>query len=420
LGKHIRELIQPLRFREFRLFWIATAISLTGDQLTFIALPWLVLKLTGDPLVMGTVMAIAAIPRAVFMLVGGVVTDAYSPRVVMIVSNLVRMILVALLASLTASEEITVWIIYTIGFVFGLADAFMFPAASAFPPRLLPSERLASGNSLIQGTAQLTLVVGPLIAGTLIATLGSSSGAIADSNGLAMVFAIDALSFLVPLTILLLIRDRFPPVQTHTQPMWDSLITGLRYTWEQIPLRTLAILFAVLGLVFRGPFMIGIPVFADAYLPEGAAAFGIIMSALGIGAIIGTIIAGTFRHAAPHWLGTILLLDFLLFGSIMIAMVFLQDTWLIAGVVLIAAIVDGYVIILLVTWTQQNVPGDKLGRVMSVIMLAGQGLFPLSDAGAGMLAAWDVKTMLLLAGAVMIAVCLFGLMSRTVRRLGHP
>ena len=186
------------------------------------------------------------------MLVGGVVTDAYSPRVVMIVSNLVRMILVALLASLTASEEITVWMIYTIGFVFGLADAFMFPAASAFPPRLLPSERLASGNSLIQGTAQLTLVVGPLIAGTLIATLGSSSGAIADSNGLAMVFAIDALSFLVPLTILLLIRDRFPPVQTHTQPMWDSLITGLRYTWEQIPLRTLAILFAVISLFTYG------------------------------------------------------------------------------------------------------------------------------------------------------------------------
>jgi hypothetical protein len=263
-------------------------------------------------------------------------------------------------------------------------------------------------------------VVGPLIAGTLIATLGSRGGAIADSNGLATVFAIDTLSFLVPLIILLLIRDRFPPVQSHIQPMWTSLITGLRYTWEHIPLRMLAALIAVLGLIFRGPFMIGIPVYADAFLAEGAASFGIIMSALGIGAIVGTIIAGSFKHAAPHWLGTILLLDFLLFGGIMIAMVFLQNTWLIAALVLIASIVDGYVIILLVTWTQQNVPGDKLGRVMSVIMLAGQGLFPLSAAGAGMLAAWDVKAMLLFAGAAMIAVCLFGFMSRTVRRLGHP
>ena len=159
----------PLKFREFRLFWIATAISFTGDQLTFIALPWLVLKLTGDALVMGTVIAIAAVPRAVFMLVGGAVTDRYSPRVVMLISNCVRMCLVGALSIWTYTELIDVWTIYAIAFAFGLADAFMFPAMSAYPPRLLPKEQLAAGNSLAQGMGQLTLVVGPLVAGGLIA-----------------------------------------------------------------------------------------------------------------------------------------------------------------------------------------------------------------------------------------------------------
>ncbi|MEM8767756.1 MAG: MFS transporter, partial [Pseudomonadota bacterium] len=87
MGNAIEAFLATLKFREFRLFWLASTISLLGDQLTFIALPWLVLKLTGDPLIMGTVVAIAAIPRAVFMLLGGAVTDAYSPRVVMLVSN---------------------------------------------------------------------------------------------------------------------------------------------------------------------------------------------------------------------------------------------------------------------------------------------------------------------------------------------
>ena len=76
----------------------------------------------------------------------------------------------------TLIGQIDIWTIYLIAFAFGVADAFMFPAASAFPPRLLPPERLISGNSLLQGTAQLTLVVGPLIAGALIALLGSVSG----------------------------------------------------------------------------------------------------------------------------------------------------------------------------------------------------------------------------------------------------
>jgi hypothetical protein len=380
-----------------------------------------VLKLTGDTVVMGTVIAIAAIPRAIFMLVGGAVTDRYSPRTVMLISNAARMVLVAVLAVTTWQESVTVWMIYGIGFLFGLADAFMFPAASAFPPRLLPPERLAAGNSLFQGSAQLTLVLGPSLAGALIA--GSSSveagGLIEDSAGLATVFALDTLSFVVPLIILGLLRDRYPPESRVEEKIGATIVEGLRYVFQDVPLRTFTVLLAAFSLFFRGPFSVGIPAFADAFLPEGAAAFGIIMAGLGVGSIAGTILAGVTGHPAPARLGVLLLLDFLAFGLLFVFMSFFPDTWLIAGAVLVAAVLDGYVIVVLITWTQRRVATEKLGRVMSVVMMASQGLFPFSAAGAGALAELSLTGMLLGAGSLMVLVTLFGFSFRTVRRMGH-
>ncbi len=379
---------------------------------------------------MGAVLAIAAIPRAIFMLLGGVVVDRFSPRLVMIISNAVRMLLVAVLALSTWQDSIGMPLVYSVAVLFGLADAFMFPAASAFPPRLLPPERLAAGNSLFQGTAQTTLVLGPLLAGTLIVLFGGervaidlpgsgSERGIQDAAGLALVFAIDAFSFLVPLAILTMIRDRFPPEAAVSAKIWSTLVEGLRYTWDHVPLRTFTILIAFLSLFFRGPFMVGIPAFADAALPEGAAGFGILMSALGVGSIVGTILAGTTTHPLPSRLGMVLLLDFFGFGCLFLFMVQVPHTWAIAAVVLVAAVVDGYVIILITTWIQREVAKEKLGRVMSVIMLASQGLFPISAAAAGALAGWTITGMLTLAGWVMIGITLSGLLLPGVRRMGY-
>ncbi len=380
------------------------------------------LKLTGDPLAMGAVLAVAAVPRIVFMLIGGTFADRYSPRRVMLVSNWVRMGLMLVLALTTWQGTVSMALIYGIGFLFGLADAFMFPASSAYPPRLLPPEQLAAGNSLFQGTAQTTLVLGPLLAGWLIVAFGDGgdgAGGIEDATGLAMVFAIDTLTFAVPIGVLTVIRDRFPPPVVETAPMWTSLVEGLRHAWNDLPLRTVALLLAGLGLVFRGPFMVGIPAFANAFLPEGAAAFGIIMSALGVGSIIGTLVAGMTAHPAPQRLGMLLLADFGAFGLIMVFMTQVPVTVLIAAAVLVSAVLDGYIIVVLTTWMQRRVPAERLGRVMSVVGVAIQGTFPLSAAAAGLLAGWSISGMLLGAGALMVGVTLTGFASKTVRRLGY-
>jgi MFS family permease len=117
-----------LRNHNFRLLWIGEGISLLGDQFYLIALPWLVLSLTGNPLAVGTVLAMAGIPRALFMLVGGALTDRFTPRKLMINSNLARMILTGLLAALVMANLIQLWMLYVSALLFGFVDAFFFPA----------------------------------------------------------------------------------------------------------------------------------------------------------------------------------------------------------------------------------------------------------------------------------------------------
>src|SRR5258708_25635039 len=167
----------PLSVRNFRLLWIGEGISLLGDQFYMIALPWLVLQLTGSALALGGVMALAGIPRALFMLVGGAFVDRFSPRSVMIASNFARLVLVALLSALVLTNNIRIEMLYGFALAFGLADAFFFPGQSAIVPQLLPVDQLQAANTFVQGTAQLSLFLGPVLAGGLIALLGHAASA---------------------------------------------------------------------------------------------------------------------------------------------------------------------------------------------------------------------------------------------------
>src|SRR5512147_672268 len=183
-----------LQIRNFRLLWIGEGISLLGDQFYLIALPWLVLSLTGNALTVGTVLATAGIPRALFMLIGGALTDRFTPRKLMIDSNLVLMILTGLLAALVVTNLIQLWMLYAFALLFGLADAFFFPAQTSIVPQLVDKDQLQSANAIIQGTATLSLFVGPILAGTLISSL--DRGAAHSDSGIALAFALDSLSFL--------------------------------------------------------------------------------------------------------------------------------------------------------------------------------------------------------------------------------
>ena len=114
-----------MSLRDFRLLFAGTTTSLLGDQFALIATPWLVLKLTGDPLALGIVLALEGIPRAIFMLLGGAITDRLSPRIVMLVSDVIRLILTGVMAFVVLAGIVQMWMVYSFALGFGLVAAVM-------------------------------------------------------------------------------------------------------------------------------------------------------------------------------------------------------------------------------------------------------------------------------------------------------
>lgn len=172
----------------FRVLWFGSVLSQFADQFYLIALPWLVLVITDDnAMALGTIMAAAGIPRAVFMLVGGAVTDRVSPKLILIASTLARAILVGLVAFLILSDMIELWALFVLAIAFGFADAFAIPAGASLMPRIVEEEHLAPANALLHGAIQVSGIAGPAAAGGIIAFFGSDmSGIGAQSSTLGI------------------------------------------------------------------------------------------------------------------------------------------------------------------------------------------------------------------------------------------
>jgi MFS family permease len=413
----------PLGVRNFRLLWIGESVSLLGDQFTLIAYPWLVLQLTGDALILGTVMALMGIPRALFMLIGGALVDRFSPRTIMLVTNAARLVLVGMLAALTLSDTIQLWMLYGFALLFGLADAFYFPGQSSIVPQILDKDQLQSGNTIVQGTAQLGLFLGPVLAGGLIALVGGTASASADALpsmiGIGVAFGIDALSFLASIGALWLMRPRRAvELDEDQRSVIQSIAAGMRYLWQNEALRFILILIVASNFFIMGPMMIGIPVLAKTTLAEGAAAYGIVMSAFGGGALVGIILSGVLPRLNPARMGTILLTIQALMGVALALLPLSTATAYAAVMALIMGAVNGYVNISFFTWLQKRVPEHLMGRVMSVIMFASVGLTPVSTALAGVLIDWNLTAVFIGGGILMALVTLLSLTSRAVRDMG--
>ncbi len=404
-----------LRNRNFRLLWIGEGISLLGDQFYLIALPWLVLSLTGDALVVGTVLATAGIPRALFMLVGGALTDRFTPRTLMIHSNLARMVLTGLLAALVATNLIQLWMLYALALFFGLADAFFFPAQTSMVPKLVDRDQLQAGNAMIQGTAQLSLFVGPVVAGLLVSWL--DGGAKQSTSGIALAIAIDSLSFLASVTALRLIRIETADERAAkgTGGVFASIREGLLYVWNDVTLRMVFPITMGLNLLINGPFAVGIPVLARTRFSEGAAAFGLILSLFGGGALMGAVAAGMLPKPSKKWLGTVSLSVISLMGVGLAVIGVAPSMQIAAAAGLLMGIANGYANIMLITWLQQKVAPEMTGRVMSLVMFAAVGLNPVSNALAGMLIGLNITVLLVCAGIMMTLFTLSVAFSPAVR-----
>jgi MFS family permease len=379
----------PLRIPYFRNLWLGSTVSVFGDQFYLVALPWLVLQLTGSSLALGTILMLAAVPRAVLMLMGGVVSDRVSPRRILMTTASVRTVLVAAIAALAWLQIIHLWHIYVLAFAFGLADAFAFPAGQALMPSLVSTEQLPAANSAIQSSYQLCTIAGPAPAGLIV-----------KRWGMPIAFFLDAISFLFVIAALARLPETWQlrPHAARTG-VWHSIMEGLRYVLHDPALRSLMLLTASLNFCFAGPIAVGLATMAK-FRFGSSAAFGTMLSCFGGGALAGMVLAGVWKKR--HRRGLLLIGLAFCLGLGLTALAVVRPLWAVGTVLGLMGVGSGFVNIQIVSWMQAKVDRQLLGRVMSVLMFAAVGLAPVSLGFAGAVAQLHLDLMFAVAGGLVL------------------
>jgi len=393
-------MLNVLSIRDFRLLFAGTATSLLGDQFTLIATPWLVLQLTGDPLVLGIVLALEGIPRALFMLFGGAITDRFSPRVILLISNIIRFVLATLLAIVVFSGAVQIWMLYAFGLGFGLVAGFAVPAGNSIVPMVVDEKDLEAGNSIVMGGGQLVGFVGPVVAGIVIGTFSKSL------FGVGLALAIDAATYAVSALMLWLMRSGGTlsslADMASKENVWASIMAGLKYVWDDKALRLMFLVIIAINFLFVGPILVGIPVLADQRLAEGAMAFGLLMSAFAGGNLGGYLVAGSLSKPTGRVMRLLLIALLAAFGIATVLIGFINSTWIDFGLMLLLGLGNGYITIILFTWIQTRAPKTMLGRIMSLVTLSSIGLVPVSQAISGAISTWNLTLLFVLAGSLIV------------------
>ena len=412
------------------MLWVGSLISMLGDAFSMVALPWLVIQLTDSAFTLGTVMATAAIPRALFILVGGALADRFSPRRVILDTKIVYMILVAALATLVITETIEMWMVYVFALLIGAVGAFAFPAQSAILPQIVEKDVLKIANSVMGGTAQMCFLVGPAFAGGLIVILSgsdlasvSTEPAADDVHAIGIVFALDAVTFLI--SWLTVQRIRIPTDRDlrsdEDDSVLDSIKGGFAYLKTDRSLFTLMFYIAAVGFLAQGPISIGIPLLASERFTEGAAAYGLLMSSHSGGALLGILLAGWLPFPQAKKLGLMVLVLDAIEGATLMLLGSASETIYGMFILFNMGVIGGFLQIFFMTWIQKRIPQDMLGRIMSVIIFANMGLAPISAALSGYIVEYVGLTVLFAgSGGLFATVAVLSMFSRNIRAMGLP
>jgi predicted MFS family arabinose efflux permease len=408
---------RPLALPDFRLLWIGQTISILGDQFYLVALPWLILQLTGSGLKLGAVLLAATVPRVVFQLVGGAVSDRISPHKLMLVSNILRGVVCVILTALATFGLLQLWHLFVLAAAFGAVDAFFYPALRTFIPNIIQKEQLAAGNALLQGSQMLVKFIGPSLAGVVIAAVGIGAA-----------FGFDTASFVIAALCLVLMKHKgsSPSVLAQTEAdgtpgtekseasgestaatpvkhpnLFASIGEGLKYTFRDPVIRSLLIMIAVIEFAFAGPFTVGLASLVNDKLGGGSTAFGALLSAFGGGLLVGTMLAGSLKRSVR--LGMIVIPMSLALSVLLLLLGLVSNIFLACALTATMGAIGGYVQVLIAVWLQTKPDPQMRGRVISVVLLCGYGLTPLSYAIAGALTQISV-TFMFVATAVFLLV----------------
>ncbi|HEY7464241.1 MAG TPA: MFS transporter [Candidatus Limnocylindria bacterium] len=394
--------LQPLRKRDFRLVFLGESISLIGDQFHFVALAWLTLQLTGSGFALGTVLTVAAIPRAIFMLLGGALSDRFSPRTLMLTSNALRGVVVGVMAAVVISGNAQLWQLYVLAVIFGVVDAFFYPALNTIVPMLVSDRQLPPANALVQIMQQMSGLIGPAIAGLVVAAVQTGPA-----------FAVDAASFGVATVAISLVRGgrRAAKAEGKEAAAGESLLgtigSGLGFAWRDPAVRSLILLIAAFNFAFAGPISVGLPYLADNRFDGGPALFGLMFSCFGAGAVVGAAFAGSLKHVPQLGWMTLIIAGAL--GVGMAAIGWAPHVMLALIPMVGIGIGAGFLNVRVIAWLQQRTPEAMRGRVMSLVMLGAVGLQPISLAVSGAIIDLGADALLfMVAGGIVLTAVVSG------------
>ena len=360
--------LAPLGERPFRLLFASLAVTLLGSWMTPVALAFAVLELTDSPTALGLVLAAEAVPLVALLLVGGVWADRL-PRVrVMLAADVASAAGQGVMALLLITGNARVWQLAALAAVAGAADAFHTPALAGLLPATVPPPMLQRANALRHLESNAMRVVGPLLAGLLVATAGAG-----------WAIAVDSCSFLV--AALILSRIRLAPVVrvVGRASFLGELGEGWRAVRAQGWLLAMMLDTALWVLVILGPYMVLGPIVSKRQL-GGAGAWALISAAYGVGSVAGGVLGLRLHPRRPLLVAVVINAAFVpLLGLLAAA----APSWLIAVSALPAG---GSIALYLVLWDttiQERVPADLLARVASFERVATFALMPLGMALAG-------------------------------------
>jgi MFS family permease len=364
--------VRALRHRNFQLFFAGQIISLVGTWMQTVAQSWLVYRMTGSALLLGIVGFASQIPVFIMAPIGGIVADRNNRQRVVIGTQTASMILAFILAFLTLTRRVQVWQIMVLAAGLGVVNAFDIPARQAFLIDMVGREDLLNAIALNSSMFNGARIIGPAIAGILVASIGEG-----------WCFFANAVSYIAVIVGLALMRIKHPAkLATEASPL-EHIIEGFAFARNTGPIRAILLLLGLISFVGM-PYAVLMPVFADQILHGGARGLGILMGATGVGALLGA--ASLAARVGVKGLGRLIAMCAAGFGVSLILFASSKIFWL--STVLLLPV--GFSMMVQMassnTLIQAMTPDRLRGRIMSVYSMMFMGLAPFGALSAGAVA----------------------------------
>jgi MFS family permease len=365
-------MLRALAHRNYRLFFFGQLLSLPGTWIQLVAQSWLIYRLTESPVLLG--LAGFAMQFPVFLLapVGGAVADRMSRHRLLVATQIASALAALALAGLTLSGYVQVWHVFALAATFGVVNAFDIPARQAFVVEMVGRDDLPNAIALNSSVFNAARLVGPAVAGVLVAA--ASEGWCFLLNGVSYAFVLAAL-----------LGMRLPPfaAPVHTGSMLAHIVQGVRFVRGHLPIRSLLALLGMVSLAGM-PYTVLMPVFADRVLGGGPQGYGVLMSSAGVGALAGALTLAARRGHAG--LGAWVARAAFGFGLGLLAFALSRSFWMSAALL----VPTGFAMMVQMassnTLLQMMVPDALRGRVMSLYSMMFMGMAPLGALLAGALA----------------------------------